>query len=364
MLKYYKILIAMNKQLLFIMILAFLITEDVLCICDTCPLPRHPQTKSIPLDGTIDVLLKDNAPPIYGVTSVQRVTIKKYGKLIQGIKIYRKINGLCTDTVLVLDDVDKLYSSNLGIGGATLNIPVLPAREYYFDETKTNIKYNVLSFLINTSYFGQDKSKRKIGTDGISYGANLFIYPFKNTFGSKIKLGLGTGINVENGRARVPILASIRLNFLGSEYEEEFFNYYPNSCKFAIEGESPISPNNPNLIEIPTKEKVDSTVYFFIDKKVIKDEYRPYIFLNGGLFLDTDFDGSGSEPSINKNDYNQYGLQFGIGMPLYDILDISLGISYNRFNLRTPCTSCQNYYVVNTNNVIGFFMNIGIYLNY
>lgn len=332
--------------------------------CDTCPLPRHPQTKTLPVDGIVDVILKDHKPPVYGVSSIKRVTIKNYGKYIQGIKVTRINNGNCQDTILSINDVSTIYSSNLGIGGATLNIPVLPGREYFYDETQSILKLNIISLSSNLFFMGKDKSTRNIGTDQIAYGINFALYPFKDILGKRIKTGLGSGLLVENGRARIPLYGSIRYNFWGTEYEEEYFNFYPSPCKFGIEGETPISPQNKNLIEVPTTEKVDSTVYFFLDRKIIKDEFRPYLFLNGGTLFDTGFEGSGSNTALNKDDYGQFFVQFGVGMPLFEIIDISVGISYYRFNLRTPCDACSNYFIINTNNTISTFINFGIFLSY
>lgn len=329
-----------------------------------CPLPRHPDIKVISKGETLDIFFKDDRPPIYGVFSIKRETITKYGRLLQSIRVKRKNESQTIDTVLLLDDVSELKASSLGAGGQTLVVPVLAAREFYKPDNISTLKPNFLEARFQVGMFGNDESNSKSGFKSPLIGMSALVSPFGQSFGETINLSLGAGIFMESGRMRIPVFGNLRWTFMGAIREEEYYNYYPSPCKFGIKGESPIRPSDKTMEEVPAKEKVDSTVYFQKNRRLIKDKFRPFAFVEAGPILNGSFEGSGKEPAVNSNDYSQYYYSFGLGMPIFDYLVASLAYKYQRLNLRVPCQACNDTFILNTNVSQGLELGISLNLNY
>ncbi len=327
--------------------------------CRDCPLPKHPNSNFVPKDSTLDVYFKDSRNPLYDVRSVKRSMMKRYGKLEQALQIKLLRSGYCFDTLIFINEVDKLSVTGLGLGGQTLNVPVYPAREYFREAGYSASKPNFFEITGGIGILGSDDSKRKVGADGMVYGVQALIAPFGNMLGRSVKLALGGGLMTESSRTRYPIMGHLRWTFMGSEREEEFFNYEPSPCKFGLDGEAPISIKDPTFIEVPKEGRIDSTVYFYEDKILIRDDFRPYVFLEGGSFIDGSFEGSGSEPALNPEDYGQFFVGLGFGVPLFDIISTNLSFRYMQTNLRTPCTACGDKFIVNTNKAFGVFLSVG-----
>lgn len=332
--------------------------------CSDCPLPKHPNINFVPKDSSFDIYFKDMRSPLYDVRSIKRSTMKIFGKLEQALQIKIMKNGICFDTLLQLREIDRLSVVGLGLGGQTLNVPLYPAREYYREEGYSASRPNFIEITGNLGYFGSDKSDRSIGIDGITYGGQLLIAPFGKMLGSSIQFALGSGVMIESSRLRIPVMGHLRWTFMGSEREEEYFNYFPSACKFGMEGERSISINERSFVEVPATGKIDSTVYYYQDKKLIRSEYRPYLFIEGGALFDGGFDGAGSKPSLNPDDYSQYFLGLGVGMPFFDLLATNLSFRYMRTNLRTPCLACDDKFILNTDKSFGLFLSVGLLLEY
>lgn len=334
------------------------IAEDNTDPCKECPLPRHPNSKATAKDSILDVNFKDNKPTLYNVLSVKRDVLFKYGKHYQALRLKIQDGNSCRDTLVLLADVDKLSASGLGIGGQTLIVPVYPAREYYLEENKIVFPTKFLELTADAGSGGADESSREIGFANFNWGVNLTYSPV-SFMDNKLNLAFSTGINMENSRMRIPLAAEFRFHLFGQKRMETFFNYFPSPCKFAVEGDRPIAPNDPALMEVPTTERTDSTVYFFEDYRIIQPKIRPFLFVKGGWLFDTDFEGAGPNPSLNPRDYAQYTLAAGAGLPILDFLVVKLYYQYSQFNLRTPCVACHETFVVNTNKVHGVYLGFG-----
>jgi hypothetical protein len=89
-------------------------------------------------------------------------------------------------------------------------------------------------------------------------------------------------------------------------------------------------------------------------------EHAPYIFVEGGPILNGPFEGAWARPSVNPEEYNQYQVGAGGGIPITSWLHAQLAYRYMRLNLRTPCESCTDVYQVNTNNVHAVMLRIMI----
>jgi len=332
--------------------------------CTDCPLPRHPDITIISKDETLNVSFKDGRPPIYGVHSIKRETVRKYGRLIQAITIKKMIDNKCVDSVLLLDDISELKASGLGAGGQTLVIPVLQAREFYRPVNLSALRPNFIEARVQVGMYGADASKSIAGFSNPLIGMSALLSPFGRSFGDQVKLAVGGGVFFEGGRMRIPVFPHLRWTFMGSEREEEYYNYFPTACKFGIYGEKPIRPTDRDLEEVPGTTKLDSTVYFQRNVRLIKDSFRPFVFVEGGPILNGVFDGSGKTPSVNPNDYGQYFFSIGAGLPFYDFLVASIGYKYQRFNVRVPCPACTDQFIVNTTTSQGIELMVGVNFTY
>lgn len=345
-------------------VLAFQFGFAQLSECRDCPMPKHPNSNFVPRDSSLNIIFKDKRTPIYNVLSVKRSTINIFGRLEQSLLIRTIENGFCKETEILQRDVEKLSVSGLGLQGQTFDVPVYPAREYYRSDNYSSIKPNFVEITGNLGFIGTDESNREIGVDGFAYGAQILVAPFGQLFGNNAKLALGGGIMSETGRTRFPIMGHFRWNFMGNAREEDYFNYFPSPCKFGVEGEKAVKPTEDSFIEVPNAERQDSTVYFYRDKRLIRNKWRPYVFAEGGLFVDGDYEGAGNTQTLNPNDHGQYFLGVGAGMPFFDILAVNLSLRYMRTNVKTPCETCPERYIVNTNESVGVFLGVGIILEY
>lgn len=332
--------------------------------CSDCPLPRHPDIKIKSKGESLNIFFKDDRPPMYGVHSIKRETVRKYGRLIQAILIKRMIENKCVDSVLLLDDILELKASGLGALGQTLVIPVLPAREFYRPENLSALRPNFIEARFQVGIFGSDVSKSIAGFSNPLIGMSTLISPFGRSFGDQIKLAIGGGVFFEGGRMRIPIYPHLRWTFIGSEREEEYYNYFPTACKFGIYGESPIAPSDRELEEVPSAARTDSTVYFQRNVRLIKDSFRPFLFVEGGPILNGAFEGSGKTPSVNPDDYGQYFFSIGAGVPFYDFLVATIAYKYQRFNVRVPCPACTEQFILNTNTSQGIELSVGVHFTY
>ena len=112
----------------------------------------------------------------------------------------------------------------------------------------------------------------------------------------------------------------------------------------------------------------DSTVYLVREKKMVSDGFRPFLFVEGGIILSAGFDGAGRNPSLNPDEYGEYFLGGGAGLPIADFLTISLAYRYLRLNLRTPCPTCppeltgnpDNFFIQNTNRAHSVLLKFGV----
>jgi hypothetical protein len=331
--------------------------------CRDCPLPRHPGSGEDTKTSLIDVNLKDQQPTIYNVRSVMRDMKPEGKKLKQALRLKIQDGESCRDTLIFLRDVDRLSISGLGIGGQTLVIPVYPAREYYIDKEVGMPQSKFVELTGYMGYVGKDESARDIGVDNLVFGGDLTWSPF-TIFDNYVNVGFSAGVIKPGDNLRIPVQAELRLHLMGKPKVETFYEYVPNPCQFAIEGDDPISPSKPYLKEYQTRERVDSTVYFYEDYKIIKKKWRPFVFLKGGPIFDTDFEGAGAEPSLNPEDYGQYQLSVGAGLPLFDYFVAKLSYNYTRLNMRTPCIACTQSFVVNTVDMHGIYLTLGLKLDY
>ena len=322
--------------------------------CRECPIPA-PEGRN---DTLMDARFRDGTT-LQNVVSARRVLMREFGEERQGIRMRWYDEGTCRDTTLPVENVLSFSIGGLGIGGQTLVVPVRPAREFFRDqgEVAPSTRFIELGGLVG--YGGPDESTREIGFNSVLFGAELLVAPFGDLRGERLALALGGGISVESGRIRYPLLGHLRFTLAGAPEVLSAERLVPNPCQFGREGEIAATVRDEgDLREVPRSAELDSTVYYLREKEVVSGSFRPYLYLEGGLYFDGDFEGAGDEPSVNPEEYDEYLLGGGLGLPVGP-LSIALGYRYSRLNLRTPCPACEEKMVVNTNNVHGAVLKVG-----
>ena len=323
--------------------------------CRECPLPT-PEGRN---DTVMDVRLR-NGETLRNVLSARRILIESFGKERQGIRLQSMENGICQDTIVALDEVVSFSIGGLGIGGQTLVVPVRPARELYRDQGEIAPSTNFLEISALLGYAGPDESEREIGFNSIYFGGELLVAPFGRILGEHLAPAIGGGVMIESGRLRFPLMGHLRYTLAGSPKVVSAERLIPSPCQFGREGDPPATaPNDNDIEEVPSSVPVDSTVYYLREKEIVEGSFRPYLFVEGGIYLDGNFEGSGADPSVNPEEYGEYLAGAGLGLPI-SMFSFSLSYRYNRLNLRTPCPACEDKFVVNTNTAHSILLKMGV----
>ena len=342
--------------------------------CYECALPQT----SIGKENIADVIL-NNGTVLYGATSLKRIILNKFGSYVQALSVSYKNDSKCRDTTLLFTEIKELRISGLGPNGGTLATPIYPAREYIFTQGTEQIPSSFLEITPTLFVSGSDASIRKVGFNSIAYGAEVLISPFGKLFGNRLSLAFGGGALLESSRLRIPVLAHLRYTILGGQEEQVSNTLVPSPCKFRLRDTSILSsfvyekpspiPFDSKYEEITSLSPQDSTVFVGRKNVIVRDDFRPFIFLEGGPIFNGNFIGKGAEPSVNPDDYSQYAIGAGIGtaLPFAQNITMSLGYRYMRLNLRTPCASCpppasgepEKFFFLNTNNSHSVMLKFG-----
>lgn len=334
--------------------------------CAECQLPA---TRSM-RDTVMDIQFRDKTL-LSNCVSVKREMIEINGNKQQALRLrFLKSSG-CSDTTVMAHQVEYISTGSLGLDGNPFTIQVLPAREFLSSLDTSDIPANFIELTGNLGYGGNDESSRAIGFGSIYVGGELLVAPFGTLLGRKFSLALGGGAFLEGGRMRIPAIGHLRYTLLGEAHYETVYEFVPSACQFGATGDRHIEPGS-GYTEVQSPTATDSTVYFYRKNSIVQDNFRPYLYAEGGIIFNHSFDGSGSEPSINANEYGQFLLGGGIGLPFAGIFTASLGYRYMRLNLRTPCLTCppvpngnpDEFFVVNTNSVHSILLKLGVHFDW
>ncbi len=364
----------MYRQLLLVLIISFVVccavsqstAQAPKSKCAECALPG---TRSI-RDTIMDVQFRDKTL-LANCVSIKREMVEINGNNQQALRLRFLRGNRCSDTVVMAHQVEFITNGSLGLDGNPFTVPVLPAREFIASSTEADIPASFVELTGNLGYGGADESSRKIGFGSIYYGGEVLVAPFGAMLGRKLSLAVGGGLFLEGGRMRFPVIGHLRYSLFGEPRTETIYEFMPGTCQFARSGDSPLEPSS-NFKEVQSATAVDSTVYFYRKNSVVQDKFRPFLFIEGGLIFNGSFDGAGKNPSINPDDYGQYTLGGGIGLPIGSIITASLGYRYMRLNLRTPCPTCppqstsnpDDFFIVNTNAIHSIILKLGLHFDW
>ena len=311
-------------------------------------------------DTLMDAWLQDGRV-LHNVRSVRREFVEAFGTNEQAVRLFLSTKSGCRDTLLRVADVLHLEYGGLGALGAPRSVPVLPAREYFrtrSSEVKPPLNFIEITPIIG--YGGSDTSTREVGFSSVYTGVEGLIAPFGSFFGQDLSLALGGGLFVEGGRMRFPVMGHLRWTFGGSPQTREVLEYQGGPCQFGCgDPEENMPSPGEGFVERISVGAKDSSVIAVQDTEISSGTFRPFLFIEGGTTFDGNFEGSGSENAINKDDYGPYFYGAGIGTPIGSFLTLSLAYRRMQLHLLTPCETCPDKFVVNTNRAHTVLLKIG-----
>ncbi len=325
--------------------------------CGDCALRLDGWLRGTLRDTLFDLVDRNNAVLIRNVHAVSRASVQQFGRAEQALHVFYYRNGVCADTVLQLADLLMLRQGNVGGNGAPAFVPLRPAREFFCGDIPKEPSNFFLEVVAVGGYGGADDSRREIGFSSI-YGGAQVLAGFE--IATDLRAAAGLDLLSEGGRLRIPLLLHLRWTLLGGSHSEEYFKYIPSQCQFGAPGDAPATPDDARCQLVPTGATVDSSVYFVHDVRQVEQGFRPFLYGEAGVIFNGGFDGAGPDPSVNPSEYGQYLLGAGVGVPIVSPLTFMIGFRHMRLNLRTPCATCEDTYIVNTNAVNSLLVALGL----
>jgi hypothetical protein len=279
----------------------------------------------------------------------------------QAVHLYGWRDGNCTDTLLPITAVSSISTGGLGSMGSPLSLSIYPAREFSHVSSGA-IPANVIEITALAGYAGTDTSSRNIGFKSFYEGVEVLAAPFGTMLGEKWALAIGGEFLFEGGRMRIPAMGELRYTFLGNETMVDAV-HYTDSCAIGCFGSAPLPLPDSSFHQVSTSTRSDSSSFLLRDRTVARSSFRPFIYAEGSYIFNGSFTGAGQNPSINPEDYGQYFFGAGVGTPFLSHFTVSLGYRYMRLNLRTPCPTCVDQFILNTNVSNSIILKIGIRLS-
>jgi hypothetical protein len=355
---------------------------------DTTP-PCAPCYGKLPCtaDTEFDVHLRDGTV-LRNYRSIVRDLLPD--RKTQAVHLHAWRNGHCTDVLVPVDSVSSIVTGGLGPMSSPFVLSVYPAREFSHGGAADTVSANFVEITALGGYAGQDTSGRAVGFKSFYEGAEALIAPFGTMLGDRMAFAFGGELLFEGGRMRIPAMGQLRYSLVGNANDEpsdksvdyytdsaEYYNdrpdstlrstvktvgnvkYYENLWQFECPG--PLPPPKGGFHEINQTGRKDSSV-FLLHEKEQRGTFRPFVYIEGAYIFNGSFAGAGQNPSINPGDYGQYFFGGGIGTPFGGIFTASLGYRYMRLDLRTPCPTCVNQYIVNANISNSLMLKFGIRL--
>lgn len=332
---------------------------------DTCAPCAIPCARSTDHAFTIR-MNGDRQDPPQSFASIQRDTMHIAGEVVQAIHLYWTEGEECRDTIVQAHQVNALVMGRTLGKVPPLHVPVLPVREYV-RMAEPEARHSWAEIGVFGGYGGADESEARptaIGFNSVYGGLDAVVAPFGSLLGDHLSLGVGAGITLEGGRTRFPVLGQLRWTFSSTETVTSV-RYEPNACAFTCPGTTSDTVVVPDgYVQRSGTDSVDRSAALFRERVRVADPFAPYIFAEGGILFNGPFDGAGARPSENSEDYGQYLLGLGVGLPVLDNLHAQLAYRYMRLNLRTPCENCPDLFLLNTNVVHSIVLRVAYHIGW
>ncbi|MCX7930614.1 MAG: hypothetical protein N2663_07845, partial [Chlorobi bacterium] len=329
--------------------------------CRDCPLPLQKGTG----DTAIYVLLRDRTR-IENCRSIVRTFLP--GSTVQAVRLQYLVNGTCRDTIVPVLSVLEIGTVGLGLDGQPRPMPILPVRQYERRQRPPEPSASFVELAAIGGTTGKDASLRRIGSSQLFPSLEAIVAPFGRLLGNRWSLGLLAGGISDGTRWRIPLGGHLRYWFSPQGELTLHAGYRPDSCTFNERTPLVLSDE---YRDIPTPyDRTDPSAAYVLDYIEHATGWQPFLFVEGGTLLNTDFEGAGREPSLNPDDYGQWFVGVGAGTTAWEQLVIGIAYRYQRLNVRTPCALCPpdidapNNYVVNTANLHSLLLKIGIHFRF
>ena len=304
--------------------------------------------------------------PPYQFSSIVRDTTVVAGETVQAFRLFWREDGNCRDTVIQASHVEAMVMG-ISLGKLPpLYQPILPVREFQLNsEPSSETSWAELGgFLAYAGTDGSTETPQKIGINTLYFGADVLVAPFGSMLGNNLSLALGGGVTSEGGRLRIPVLGQLRYTFSGTSLKTDV-RFEPNNCQFQCIDGTADSVNIPEgYVERSGPDETDPTAVLLRKRVHTPDAFTPYVFMEGGWVFDGGFDGSGSEPSVNPDEYYQPMFGAGLGMQVFDAFHVQLAYRFMRLNVRTPCENCNDINQVNTNLVHSALLRVAYHIGW
>lgn len=262
------------------------------------------------------------------VRRITRVTIFDGDRPRQGLHVWYGAGDRCRDTIIVA-------SEQLLLRGGSIEIPILPAREFVCDDLlSTNTLFIGGGVLV--THAGADVEEPEIGS-GEEGGFDQAVAGFRlyagGPVGRDIELVLAGEVFTMHGRIRIPVSGQIRWRPFGGLRTESALHFVPSACQFMAPGDKGLEPPKRACSPAPSSTPGDSTVYVVEERTPVPIPFTPYFYGEGGFILNAGgFVAIEQGPSLNNRMPVRNLVGAGVGMPIISPLVITLGYRYSTLN--------------------------------
>ncbi len=329
--------------------------------CRDCPLPGR-----VAKDGQqLYVLLRD------------RVRIEQCRSLVrsflpdgvtQAVRIQYLVGGRCRDTLVPVGSILEAGTVGLGLDDHPRIFPILPVRQYERRVRPPEPSASFVELHASGGVTGKDTSIRKIGSAQLFPSLEAVIAPFGTWLGKRWAFGFLAGASSDGMRWRIPLGGQLRYWFSPQGEITRTAGYRPDSCTF--NEQTPIVLGD-DYREVPVPYvQLDPSAAYVVDYREQSTGWQPFLFLEGGTFLNTGFAGAGKDPSLNPEDYGQWFIGAGAGTIAWKWLVIAVEYRYQRLNVRTPCAICPptvdapDNFIVNTARLHCVLFKVGAHFRF
>lgn len=330
-------------------------------VCRDCPLPQGASRE----DTVLYVLLRGRER-IENVRSLVRSFLP--GSVVQAVRVQFLRGGICQDTLVPITSIIEAGTVGLGLDGQPRVIPILPVRQYERREQPPQPRASFIELMALGGATGKDTSRRRIGSSQIFPAFEAIVAPLGTLLAKRWSLGILAGAMSDGSRWRLPLGAHLRYWFSPQGEIERRATYRPDSCTF--NEYTPLVLGD-DYREQPTPyQRFDPSAVYVVDYTERRSGWQPFLFVEGGTLLNTEFEGAGREPSLNPDEYGQWFMGGGVGTTAWNFLVLSVAYRYQRLNVRTPCALCPPgtdmpyNYVVNTAELHSLLLKLGFHFRF
>lgn len=330
-------------------------------ICRDCPPPQRANRN----DTALYVLLAGRER-IENVRSLVRTFIP--GTFHQAVRIQFIREGLCRDTIVPITSIIEAGTVGLGLDEQPRIIPILPVREYERRERPPQPRASFVELMAVGGVTGKDTSLRRIGSSQAFPAFEAIVAPLGALLGKRWSVGIISGAVTDGKRWRIPLGGHLRYWFAPQGELERHAAYRPDSCTF--NERFPLVVGDDYREQPLPYQHFDPSAAYVVDYIERSSGWQPFLFVEVGTLLNTNFQGAGREPSLNSDEYGQWFIGGGVGTTAWKFLMLSVAYRYQRLNVRTPCTLCPpdsdapNNYVVNTAELHSLLLKLGCHFRF